>query len=150
MQESQVLPRCCGTCCSQTAKEGNWCHWCWWVLFWCSWGVISPILQTTLMHRLSATPPGQPKGKVGMVQMENIEHAQLEWTASSRPSHASQLEQATANESLNPMAQMKLKPHAKTSSTHVPDADSRSEFDLVCIFWPTRSCTDNKASLLKA
>jgi len=78
------------------------------------------------------------KGKGGqIVQMENIERAQLERTASSRPSHASQLEQATANELLNPMAptKPKPKPRVKMSSTHVPDVDSRSEFDLVCIFW---------------
>ena len=72
------------------------------------------------------------KGNRGQLsQLQTIERIQTERTAVSK-SHASQLERATANEPVNPMAPAKLKPRIKTSTTRVPDSDGQSELELVC------------------
>jgi len=72
------------------------------------------------------------KGNGGQLsQLQAIERIQTEWMTVSK-SHASQLERATTNEPVNPMAPVKPKPHIKTSTTCVPDSDGQSEQELVC------------------
>ncbi|KAI6030242.1 hypothetical protein EDC04DRAFT_2898524 [Pisolithus marmoratus] len=61
------------------------------------------------------------KGSGGQItQLWNIECIQTKQTATSKASHASHLEMATANKPLNPLALVrskpKLKPHVKMSS----------------------------------
>jgi len=58
----------------------------------------------------------------------------MEQTMTSRGSHAAQLEKATANEPLNPMAPMKPKPkpHVKAPPAHEPNIDTCSCLDSVC------------------
>ena len=57
------------------------------------------------------------KGNGGQIaQLQNIERVQTEQSSASKLSHSSQLEMATAEELLNPMAPMKLKPRIKTSA----------------------------------
>ena len=65
-----------------------------------------------------------------IIQLQNIEHIQSEWI-SSRTSHASQLNAATANEPLNPMAPMWPKPCTKHSAVSVRDADDHLVVGLV-------------------
>ena len=71
------------------------------------------------------------KGSGGQIaQLQIIERIQSE-RISSKTSHASQLDTATANEPLNPMAPRRPKPRVKHSSVSVPDADVRSDVGLV-------------------
>ena len=75
------------------------------------------------------------KGSGGQIaHLQNIERILTEPTTTSRQSHAAQLDKATANEPLNPMAPMRLKPkpRIKTSSTREPDSSVRSGLELVC------------------
>ena len=69
-----------------------------------------------------------------IAHLQNIERILTELTTTSRQSHAAQLDKATANEQLNPMAPMrpKPKPCIKTSSTCEPDSSVRSGLELVC------------------
>ena len=57
---------------------------------------------------------------------------QTEWMATVKMSHTSQLEMATANESVNPMAPAKPKPCIKKSIPCVSDRDDWSELEPVC------------------
>jgi len=75
------------------------------------------------------------KGSGGQIMhLQNIKRIQMEWTMTSRGSHAAQLEKATANEPLNPIAPMKPKPkpRVKAPPAREPDIDTRSCLDLVC------------------
>ncbi|KAI6005575.1 hypothetical protein EDD15DRAFT_2358725 [Pisolithus albus] len=75
------------------------------------------VAGTKSMCRSSRTTKGSGSQ---IAQLRNIEHIQAEQTATSKVSHASYLEMATANEPLNPLAPAKSKPkpkpHVKTSS----------------------------------
>ena len=68
-----------------------------------------------------------------IAQLQNIEHIQSE-QISSKTSHASQLDMATANEPLNPMAPRRPKPHIKQSSVSVRGVDNYSDAHLVGYF----------------
>ncbi|KIK11244.1 hypothetical protein PISMIDRAFT_19692 [Pisolithus microcarpus 441] len=68
------------------------------------------VAGTESMRRSSRTT----KGSGGQIaQLRNIERIQTEQTATSKVSHASYLEMATANEPLNPLAPAKSKPKPK-------------------------------------
>ncbi|KAI6027636.1 hypothetical protein BKA83DRAFT_4490184 [Pisolithus microcarpus] len=68
------------------------------------------VAGTESMRRSSRTT----KGSGGQIaQLRNIEHIQTEQTTTSKVSHASYLEMATANEPLNPLAPAKSKPKPK-------------------------------------
>ena len=74
------------------------------------------------------------KGSGGQItQLQHIERIQLE-QISSKTSRAAQLDVATANEPLNPMATGKLKPQIKKSIVSVWDADDYLDVGLVEIF----------------
>ena len=73
------------------------------------------------------------KGNGGQIsQLQMIERIQTEWTATAKMSHTSQLEMATANEPVNPMAPAKPKPRIKKSIPRVSDRDDWSELEPVC------------------
>ena len=74
------------------------------------------------------------KGNGGqMSQLQLIERIQTERTVPSK-SRASQLERATTNEPVNPMALTKSKPKPciKTTATRMPVRSDQSELELVC------------------
>ena len=74
------------------------------------------------------------KGSGGQIaQLQNIECIQSERT-SSKTSHASQLDMATANKPLNPMAPRRLKPRIKQSSVSVRGVDNYSDTHSVGYF----------------
>ena len=80
------------------------------------------------------------KGSGGqIVQLQNIERIQSKRT-SSKTSCASQLDTATANEPLNPMAPMRPKPRIKSSAVSVRDADDRPDVGLVGIHYYEFNC----------
>ena len=73
------------------------------------------------------------KGNGGQIsQLQMIEHIQTERSATAKMSHTSQLEMATANEPVNPMAPAKPKPRVKKPIPRVSDRDDRSELEPVC------------------
>ena len=75
------------------------------------------------------------KGSGGQIaHLQNIERIQTERTTTSRQLHAAQLEKATTNELLNPMAPMKSKPkpRVKAPPTREPDINARSSLTSVC------------------
>ena len=68
------------------------------------------------------------KGHGGQIaQLHNIERIQTQPTAASKSSHASQLEIATANEPVNPLALTKPKPRVKKFVPAASDRQSGSE-----------------------
>ena len=69
-----------------------------------------------------------------IAHLQSIEQIQMEWTTTSRRSHASWLEKATADEPLNPMAPVKLKPkpRIKGPPTCEPDINVHSSVVPVC------------------
>ncbi|KAI5991980.1 hypothetical protein EDC04DRAFT_2613772 [Pisolithus marmoratus] len=75
------------------------------------------VTGTKSMHHSSRLTKGSGSQ---ITQLCNIEHIQIKQTTTSKASHASYLEVTTANEPLNPLAPVKLKPkpklHMKTSS----------------------------------
>ena len=74
-----------------------------------------------------------------IAQLQIIERIQSEHI-SSKTSHASQLNTATANEPLNPMAPRRPKPRVKHSSVSVRDADVRSDIGLVSFYHHGLNC----------
>ena len=83
------------------------------------------------------------KGSGGqIVHLQNIERIQTERTTSSRQLHAAQLEKATADQPLNPMAPMKSKPkpRIKAPPAREPDIDARSSVTSVCKILPFYRC----------
>lgn len=76
------------------------------------------------------------KGHGGqMAQLQNIERIQTESTTASKTSHNSQLEKATANEPINPMAPERPRPKVRTKasqSAHAPASKNNSGPQSVC------------------
>ncbi|KAI5984373.1 hypothetical protein EDC04DRAFT_2615759 [Pisolithus marmoratus] len=70
----------------------------------------SYVTGTESMHCSSRMTKGSGSQ---IAQLHNIEHIQTEQTTTSKASHASYLEVTTANEPLNPLAPVKLKPKPK-------------------------------------
>ena len=92
------------------------------------------------------------KGNGGqMSQLQHIERIQTEWSSTSKMSHSSQLEMATTDEPLNPMAPMKPKPRVKTSASMQATAAGGPGRELVCNVCPLMGpSTDINADLLRA
>ena len=92
------------------------------------------------------------KGNGGQIsQLQHIERIQTERSSASKMSHSSQLEMATTDEPLNPMAPMKPKPRVKTSASMRATAAGGPGRESVCHVCPLMGpSTDINADLLRA